>query len=124
MLAFTCVIAVSTAIYTYFALKLWRATRDAADIARYTAFMNFMSHLSHETEKVRQTQPAVANFLDQFAMLMTEAGVSRFLDDIDFQDNPEIRDYFNKIEGMFRSQGVDPYSIPWFRHVLDRMKKT
>ena len=45
ILIFTGVIAASTLVYTFYSIRLWRATRSSADIARFTAFMSLLTQL-------------------------------------------------------------------------------
>ena len=123
MIVFTGVIALSTAIYTYYSHKLWKATRTSTDIARYNTFMSYLMSLSAEASKVRETDPEAAQFYDQLATLMMDIGISRFIEEIELKKNPEIRDYFNKVEGMFRAKGIDPSQISWFKPIMDEMKK-
>ena len=122
-LIFTGVIAISTCIYSYYSAKLWKATLASVDIARYTTFMNYMTTLGQQIEQTKVTDPQGAAFLEQFAMLMGEFAIERFLEDVDFKKNAEVRDYFNKIEVMFRARNVDPQSIPWLRVVLKKLKE-
>jgi hypothetical protein len=123
MTVFTAVIAVSTVIYTVVTRRLWKTTQASVDVAKATALMNYLATVAHEIEKTKETNPQAAMLLAQVAMLITEAGMSRFLEDMDFSKQPVVRDAMNKLDGMFRANGVDPANIPWFRPVLEKMKK-
>ena len=54
--------------------------------------------------------------------LVAEIGLQRFLDDIDLKKNKDAREYFSKIEGMFRGHGIDPETIPCLRVILSKMR--
>ena len=123
ILVFTGVIAISTAIYTYYSHKLWKATSFCSDIARYNSFMSYLKLLSDEGEKHRRDSPETAEFIDHLGSLIMEVGVQRVLEDIDLEKDRQARDYFSKIEGMFRGRGIDPHQVPWLRTILEKMNK-
>jgi tRNA C32,U32 (ribose-2'-O)-methylase TrmJ len=119
---FTGVIAVATVIYTVMTIRLWRATRSSVDVAKAAVLMNYLTTLAQESEKLKATQPQAAQLLQQVAMLLTEASMHRFLEDIDFSKEPRTRDFLNKLEGLLRAHGIDPEVLPWFRPITEKMK--
>lgn len=123
MIVFTGVIAISTVIYAFYSIRLWRATRASVDIARYTAFLNLMTQLAQHTEDAKRKGLPEAVFLEQFANMLGEFGFQKFLEEIDIEKDPDANQYFGKIEGMLRAYNVDPYSIPWFRPILRKLNK-
>ena len=85
--------------------------------------MSYLKLLTDEAEKHRSESPESAQFLDQIGALILEVGIQRFLRDIDLKKDKEAREYFSKIEGMFRGKGIDPQQVPWLRVILEEMKK-
>lgn len=122
MVAFTAVIAISTSIYTYYSHKLWKATRLASDIARFNTFMAYLTTLTNEAARVKDSNHELARLYEQLGILITEVGISKFIEDADLKKNPEARDFFNKLEGMLRGKGIDVNAIPWMRIISERMK--
>ena len=122
MLLFTGVIALSTVVYAYYSIRLWKATRASADIAKATAFTNYLIILAKEAEKAKANDPRAATFLEQVAMLLTETAMENFLEDIDLKKEPRMRDALNKLDGLLRSQNIDPSQVPWFRPVISRLQ--
>ncbi|MBZ5594339.1 MAG: hypothetical protein LAP39_19020 [Acidobacteriia bacterium] len=122
MTVFTAVIAVSTIIYTIFTFRLWKATQGSVDVAKATVLMSYLSTLAQEIEKTKATNPQAAMLLQQVAMLVTEASMESFLEDINMSKQPRVRDAMNKLDGLLRANGVDPHNVPWFRPVAEKMK--
>ena len=60
--------------------------------------------------------------LQQVAMLVTEASMESFLEDVSMSKQPRVRDAMNKLDGLLRANGVDPQTVPWFRPVTEKMK--
>jgi hypothetical protein len=122
MTVFTAVIAIATCIYTAITVKLWRATMASVDVAKATVVMNYLATIAQESEKIRETNPQAAAFLQQVAMWVTEAAMERFLADINLSKQPHVREALNRFDGLLRAQNVDPQSIPWFRPIAEKMK--
>ncbi len=122
MTVFTAVIAVSTIIYTIVTYRLWKTTQGSVDVAKATVLMSYLTTLAQEIEKIKETNPQAAMLLQQVAMLLTEASMERFLEDVSFRKQPRVRDAMNKLDGLLRANGVDPQNVPWFRPVAEKMK--
>ena len=122
MTVFTAVIAVSTVIYTIVTIKLWKATMSSVDVAKATVLMSYLTTLAQEVEKIKIDNPQAALLLQQVAMLVTEAAMERFVEDVNLSKQPRVRDSLNKLDGLLRAQGIDPQTIPWFRPIAEKMK--
>jgi hypothetical protein len=122
MTVFTAVIAVSTVIYTIVTIKLWKATMSSVDVAKATVLMSYLTTLAQEVEKIKIDNPQAALLLQQVAMLVTEAAMERFVEDVDLSKQPRVPDSLNKLDGLLRAQGIDPQAIPWFRPIAEKMK--
>jgi hypothetical protein len=122
MTVFTAVIAAATCAYTVITIKLWKATMASVDVAKATVLMNYLATIAQESEKMRESNPQAAAFLQQITILVTEAAMEQFLSDIDLKKQPQVRDALNKFDGLLRAQNVDPQNIPWFRPIAEKMK--
>lgn len=123
MLIFTGVIAVSTVVYTYYSIKLWKATRRSTDIARYTLFINFMLELHKMAEEARLMEKPDAPFLSQFEMVMLEMGADEALRGVKLKKRPDLMALIARIDGMLRANNVDPESIPYLRPLFRKLKE-
>lgn len=119
---FTGVIAVATVAYTYFAHKLWKATRAQADIARYTAAAALLQTLAAQAEKQKAGDPRSAALLEAFLALATEVAFKRMAEDINLKKDREAREYFRQVEGMLRANGIDPSSVSWMKPLLKQLE--
>lgn len=123
MLIFTGVIAASTVVYTVMSYRQWKATRLAADISRYTLFLSFLLQIHKEAERARlaQKQPDAA-ILEQFEIILMEAGLGQLITDADVKKNEKLRTYISQMEVLFRANNIDPDSLPVLRDVFRRIK--
>ncbi len=119
---FTGVIAASTLVYSFYSIRLWKATRSSADIARFTAFMSLLTQLVKYIEDAKREGKPEAVFLDQLGVMIAEFGFDRFLSDIDFKKDKDAREYFAKIEGLLRGHNIDPDSVPILKTAFRKIK--
>jgi hypothetical protein len=123
MLIFTGVIAVATVVYTYYSIKLWKATRRSTDISRYTLFINFMWQFHLYVEEVKQLQRPDATFLERFENAVLEHGLEDMMRDVNIKKLRTFAEFIARFDGMLRANGVDPESIPWLRPILRKLKE-
>src|SRR5437660_3803621 len=119
---FTAVIAASTLVYTFYSIRLWKATRTSADIARFTAFMSLLTQLAKYIEDAKREGKPEAIVLDQLGGMMAEFGFERFLSEINFKKDKDAREYFAKIEGILRGHGIDPDRVPILKTAFRKIK--
>ena len=122
MLMFTAIIAAATCVYTYMTVKLWKATRASVDVAKGTVFLNYLGMVTPVIEKSQSSNPQEAVLLSSLTMLVAKAFMDRMMEDVDLNKQPKLRDALNKVDGLLRSRGIDPASIPLFRPITDRMR--
>src|ERR1017187_9337923 len=122
MSCFTAVITVATVAYVVITIKLWKATKSSADVAKASVVINYLTVLAQEGQKLEASDLKGAALLRQVAMLLGEVAVEQFLEDIDLRKQPRVRDAMNTLFGLFRAQGIDPENIPFFRPVVAKMK--
>ncbi len=51
-LILTAIVTISTIIYTFYSIQLWRSTRAAAEISRQAAFGNLWAELNRYLESI------------------------------------------------------------------------
>ena len=71
-LVLTAIVTISTIIYTFYSIQLWRTTRAAAEIARQAAFGNLWAELNRYLEILRQQGAPETAFLQKLSNLLLE----------------------------------------------------
>ena len=61
--------------------------------------MSYLTTLAQEAEKMKNTDPQAVTLLQRVAMLVTEAAMDGFLEDVTLSKQPRLRDALNKFEG-------------------------
>lgn len=123
LLICTGVIAVSTVVYTIFSMKLWMATKNSVDIARYSAFMNYYFTLVGKIEDIREEDPQGAAILEQILSVHAEFGFKHFFKELDLKRDSDMRDMFGSLEGVLIANGIDPKSSPFTKPIVDKMEE-
>src|SRR5215216_6774678 len=98
MIIFVGVSAISTAVYAFYSMRLWKATRLSADIGRYTLFLSFLLQLHKYAEEARELNKPEATILEQIELMIMELGVDHILKDIDFEKDKAMREYIVRLE--------------------------
>ena len=71
-LILTAIVTISTAIYTFYSILLWRTTRAAAEISRQAAFANLWAELNRYLEMLREQGAPETAFLQKLSNLLLE----------------------------------------------------
>jgi hypothetical protein len=71
-LILTAIVTISTIIYTYYSIQLWRTTRAAAEISRQAAFGNLWAELNRYLEMLREQGAPETAFLQKLSNLLLE----------------------------------------------------
>ena len=73
-LILTTAVSISTIIYTFYSIQLWRTTRMAVEISRQAALSNLWAELNRYIEILRQQSAPEAAFLEKLSNLFLELG--------------------------------------------------
>src|SRR6516164_7875640 len=71
-LILTAIVTISTIIYTYYSIQLWRTTRAAAKISRQAALGNLWAELNRYLEMLREQGAPETAFLQKLSNLLLE----------------------------------------------------
>src|SRR5262249_31904768 len=71
-LVLTAIVTVSTIIYTFYSIQLWRTTRAATEISRQAAFSNLWAELNRYIELLRRENAPEVAFLQKLSDLLLE----------------------------------------------------
>jgi hypothetical protein len=75
----TAVVTISTIIYTFYSILLWRTTRAAAEISRQAALSNLWAELNRYIELLRNQNAAGKDFLEELSTVILEYMISNLL---------------------------------------------
>src|SRR5215469_2291869 len=78
-LILTAIVTISTIIYTFYSIQLWRTTRAAAEISRQAAFGNLWAELNRYLEILRQQDAPETAFLQQLSNLLLEYMITNLI---------------------------------------------
>ncbi len=130
MVVFTGVIAVATAIYSFFAIQLWRATRDSVGVSRdlfrltsFSAFFDLLMRMEADIQSaaLRGRSEADVTALRRYRDMLAELGFGALVRNVDIAENPEAREYVARFAGFFTAMGVDPASVPGLGAMLKQL---
>ena len=75
----TSLVTISTIVYTFYSVLLWRATRAAAEISRQAALSNLWTELNRYIEILRNQNGAEAEFMERLSALILEFMISNLI---------------------------------------------
>ena len=78
-LILTAIVTISTIIYTFYSIQLWRTTRAAAEISRQAAFANLWAELNRYLEILRQQDAPETAFLQKLSNLLLEYMIANLI---------------------------------------------
>jgi hypothetical protein len=119
-LIFTAAVTISTIIYTFYSIQLWRTTRAAAEISRQAAFSNLWAELNRYLEILRQQDAPEAVFLQKFSNLLLEfmiAGLNtRSLE----RKDPYFEEFRRKVAALVAENEAEASKFPWMASLVER----
>ena len=96
----TAIVAVSTIVYTFYSIQLWRTTRLAAEISRQAAFSNLFAELNRYLEILRQENAPETAFLERFSNLLLEFMISSLMTHAVAKDDPDFEDFRRRVSTL------------------------
>lgn len=112
-LILTAVVTVSTIIYTFYSIQLWRATRVAAEISRQAAFSNLWAELNRYLEILRQQNAPEVDFLQKLSNLILEFMIASLIGHSLNKDDRYMEEFRRKIAALVAEHETDASKIPW-----------
>jgi hypothetical protein len=122
MVIFTAVIAASTVYYALYSKRLWKATKATVELNRLSGFISLMAQMDNGVREAKLRGDPQAAAAEEALRLFVEAGMRRFLKDIDFKKNVEALSYYVQLEEIIEASGTKPETVWWLRPVLNKMK--
>ena len=121
-LVLTAIVTISTIIYTFYSIQLWRTTRAAAEIARQAAFGNLWAELNRYLEILRQQGAPETAFLQKLSDLLLEYMIIRLVS-YPSQKDQDYEEFRRKTLALVAENEADAAKIPWVARMVEPQKR-
>jgi len=116
----TSIVTISTIIYTFYSILLWRTARVAAEISRHAALSNLWAELNRFIEILRGQNAAETDFLGDLSSLILEYMISNLLSKSAAPANDKNFERFRvKIAALIENHAADAEKFPWVTRLVD-----
>ena len=116
----TSIVTVSTIIYTFYSILLWRTARVAAEISRHAALSNLWAELNRFIEILRGQNAAETIFLGDLSSLILEYMISNLLNKSAAGANDKnFKKFRIKIAALVENHAADAKKFPWVTRLVD-----
>ena len=118
-LILTTAVSISTIIYTFYSIQLWRTTRAAVEISRQAALSNLWAELNRYLEILRpQNAPEVA-FLEKLSNLFLEFMITNLIAHATKKNDRSIAEFGRKISELAAENKADASKFPWITKLTE-----
>ena len=112
-LILTTAVTVSTIIYTFYSIQLWRTTRAATEISRQAALSNLWTELNRYIELLRRENAPEVAFLQKLSDLLLEFIIRNLFAYAVSKDNQGAAEFRQRISVLVAEDGTNAAKIPW-----------
>ena len=121
-LVLTVIVTLSTIIYTFYSIQLWRTTRAAAEISRQAAFGNLWAELNRYLELLRQQDAPETAFLQKLSNLLLEYMITNLMTYASAEDQ-NFEDFRRKILALVAENQTEAAKLPWVARLVEPRKR-
>jgi hypothetical protein len=121
-LILTATVTISTIIYTFYSIQLWRTTRAAAEISRQAAFGNLWAELNRYLENLREQRAPEAAFLQRFSDLLLEYMISNLMSQTSSEDR-NFEEFRSKTLALVMENQTEAAKVPWIARLVEERKR-
>jgi hypothetical protein len=121
-LILTAIVTISTIIYTFYSIQLWRTTRAAAEIARQAAFGNLWAELNRYLEILRQQGAPETAFLQKLSNLLLEYMIIRLVS-YPSQNDQDFEEFRRQTLALVAENQAEAAKIPWVARLVEPRKR-
>ena len=121
-LILTAIVTISTIIYTYYSIQLWRTTRAAAEISRQAAFGNLWAELNRYLEMLREQGAPETAFLQKLSNLLLEFMIVSLVTYASEEDQ-NFEEFRRKTLVLVAENEADAAKLPWVARLVERPKR-
>jgi hypothetical protein len=115
----TAIVTVSTIIYTFYSILLWKTTRAAAEISRQAALSNLWSELNRFIEIHRAMNASETGFLEGLSSLILEYMISNLMTRAGVSDDRLFEKFRIKIAALIQKHAAAAEKFPWVSRLVD-----
>jgi hypothetical protein len=121
-LILTAIVTISTIIYTFYSILLWRTTRAAAEISRQAAFANLWAELNRYLEILRQQDAPETAFLQKLSNLLLEYMIANLITYASAEDR-NFEEFRRKTLALVAENQAEAAKIPWVARLVAPRKR-
>lgn len=111
-LILTATVTISTIIYTYYSIQLWRTTRTAAKISRQTALGNLWAELNRYLEMLREQGAPETAFLQKLSNLLLEFMIISLVTSYASEEDRNFKEFRRKTFVLVAENESDAAKLP------------
>ena len=112
-LILTTAVSISTIIYTFYSIQLWRTTHGAAEISRQAALSNLWAELNRYLEILRQQNAPEAAFLEKLSHLFLEFMITNLFTQAAKKNDQSMTEFRRRISELVVENEADASKFPW-----------
>lgn len=121
-LILTAIVTISTIIYTFYSVQLWRTTRAAAEISRQAAFGNLWAELNRYLELLRRQDAPETAFLEKFSNLLLEYMIANLVAHASAEDQ-NFEEFRRKTLALMAENQTGAAKVPWVARIVEPRKR-
>ena len=122
-LSLTAIVTISTIIYTYYSIQLWRTTRAAAKISRQAALGNLWVELNRYLEMLREQGAPETAFLQKLSNLLLEFMIISLVTSYASEEDQNFEEFRRKTLVLVAENKADAAKLPWVTRLVERPKR-
>ena len=119
-LSLTAIVTISTIIYTYYSIQLWRTTRAAAKISRQAALGNLWVELNRYLEMLREQGAPETAFLQKLSNLLLEFMIISLVTSYASEEDQNFEEFRRKTLVLVAENEADAAKLTWVARLVER----
>ena len=118
-LILTTAVTISTIIYTFYSIQLWRTTRAATEISRQAALSNLWAELNRYMELLRREDAPEVAFLQKLSDLLLEFMLRNLFAYAASKDNQGAAEFRQGISALVAEDQANAAKISWITKLTE-----
>jgi hypothetical protein len=118
-LILTTAVTISTIIYTFYSIQLWRTTRGAAEISRQATVSNLWAELNRYIERLRRENAPEAALLGKLSNLLLEVMITNLIAQSVSKGNQASAEFRQRVSALIAENEADVAKVPWIAKLAE-----
>jgi hypothetical protein len=118
-LILTTAVSISTIIYTFYSIQLWRTTRAATEISRQATFCNLWSELNRYIELLQRANAPEVSLLQKLSSLLLELMITNLIAHAASKETQAGAEFRQRISALIAENQADVAKVPWITKLAD-----